>query len=349
MKICFVINQIKTEKWGTTVIILKKAAERGHEVYVMGVGDFIFYKNKGIHLRVKQIPKDLKTDDVFEFWKAIQNPILPFKTIDSEDLDILFLRNNPTEENADRHWAQHSALAFGRMIQNNGVMVLNDAVGLSQAYVDKLYFEELPREIKPNSLITRNKQDILDFWEKQNNLMVLKPLEGSGGQDVYKIGEEKKNLDQILDTILRKGYVIAQEYLPAASKGDMRVILVNGKILEQDGQSAVIHRVSKDKNEFRSNLTLGGIPKPGKLTPQIEHIVSVIAPKIIADGLFFVGLDIVEDKLIEINVLSPGGIDHYEITGMTDFTDTIVDALERKVKYKEEFKDLTNKELATKD
>lgn len=178
--------------------------------------------------------------------------------------------------------------------------------------------------------------------------MVLKPLEGSGGQDVYKIGKEKKNLDQILDTILRKGYVIAQEYLPAASKGDMRVILVNGQILQQDGQSAVIHRVSKDKNEFRSNLTLGGIPKPGKLTREIEHIVSVISPKIIADGLFFVGLDIVEDKLIEINVLSPGGIDHFEITGMTDFTDSIVDALERKVTYKKDFKTLTNKELATK-
>lgn len=163
MKICFVINQIKTEKWGTTVIILKKAAERGHQVYVMGVGDFIFHKNEGIHLRVKEIPTDLKTVDVSEFWESIQSKKLPFKIIDSQNLDILFLRNNPTEENSDRHWAQHSALAFGRMIQNNGVLVLNDAVGLSQAYVDKLYFEELPAAIKPNSLITRNKQDILEF------------------------------------------------------------------------------------------------------------------------------------------------------------------------------------------
>lgn len=349
MKICFVLNQVKTETCGTSVIILKKAVERGHQVYVMGVGDFIFYKNKGISLRAKKIPSNLTYENAQEFWSQVQSDQLEFQRVPSQEMDIVFLRNNPTEENSDRRWAQHSALAFGRMMQNNGVLVLNDAMGLSAAYVDKLYFEELPKEIKPDSLISRNKKDILEFWEKQNNLVVLKPLEGSGGQDVYKIGKGKRNVDQILDTILKKGYVIAQEYLPAATKGDMRVILVNGKILEQDGQSAIIHRVSNDKSEFRSNLTLGGIPKPGKLTPEIEHIVSVISPKIIEDGLFFVGLDIVEDKLIEINVLSPGGIDHYEITGMSDFTESVVKALERKVEYKKENPDIPNSVLATKD
>ncbi|HLS31433.1 MAG TPA: hypothetical protein VK021_11295, partial [Flavobacteriaceae bacterium] len=176
-----------------------------------------------------------------------------------------------------------------------------------------------------------------------------KPLEGSGGQDVYRIGSKKRNLQQIFDTILSKGYVIAQEYIPEAKEGDMRVILMNGKILQQGGEYAIIHRTSTDETEFRSNLTLGGIPKPGKLTPEIQHIVSVVAPKIIRDGLFFIGLDIVKDKLIEINVLSPGGIDHSAITGMTDFTDTVIDAMERKVIYKKKHDDLPNQVLATMD
>ncbi|NLN24383.1 MAG: glutathione synthase [Bacteroidetes bacterium] len=348
MKICFVINSIKTEIPGTTVVILRKAYERGHDVYVMGVGNFIFYRDKNIHLRCRKIPKGIKTESLKEFWSQIQDETLGYETIDSNEIDILFVRNNPTEETFDRQWAEHSGIAFARMIQRSGVLVLNDAFAMSHAFIDKLYFEELPSEIKPNSLITRDKNDIIHFWKENNKEIVLKPLEGSGGQNVYKIGKEQNNFNQILDTLTEKGYIIAQEFLPEVSKGDVRVMLMNGKILEEDGQHAIIRRISSDKTEFRSNLSLGGIPKKGKLTKEIEHIVSLTAPKLIRDGLFFVGLDVVKDKLIEINVLSPGGIDHSEITGMTDFTNTIVDALERKVHYKKYYQNkLSNRALAT--
>lgn len=348
MKICFVISNIKTETCGTTVTILRKVHQRGHTVFVMGVGGFIYEHGKYISLRVKEIPKSLKGDTIQDFWNKVQDDELPYSTICSTELDILFVRNNPTEETSDRHWAEHSGIAFARMIQQSGVLVLNDAFAMSHAFIDKLYFEELPEEIKPNSIITRNKEDIHRFWKENNKEVVLKPLEGSGGQDVYKIGKEQRNFNQILDTLSAKGYIIAQEFLPEIKKGDVRVILMNGKILEQNGEMAIIRRISQDKNEFRSNLSLGGIPKKGELTKEIEHIVSLTAPKLIRDGLFFVGLDVVKDKLIEINVLSPGGIDHSEITGMTDFTDTIVNALEQKVNYLKYYKGkLSNRVLAT--
>lgn len=350
MKICFVISAISTETIGTTITILRKVHQRGHEVFVMGVGGFIYERDKHISLRVKKIPKDTQRKNIEEFWAQVQDDALEYTTIPSSELDILFVRNNPTEETSDRHWAEHSGIAFARMIQQTGVLVLNDAFAMSHAFIDKLYFEELPAEIKPNSLITRNKDDILKFWKDNNKEIVLKPLEGSGGQDVYKIGKEQRNFNQILDTLETKGYIIAQEFLPEVKKGDVRVILMNGKILEENGELAIIRRVSQDKNEFRSNLSLGGIPKKGELTKEIEHIVSLTAPRLIRDGLFFVGLDVVKDKLIEINVLSPGGIDHAEITGMTDFTDTIVDALERKVHYAKYYKGLlSNNVLATMD
>ncbi len=350
MKICFVISDIKTETCGTTVIILKKAHERGHEVFVMSVGDFIFHRDEDISLRCKKIPPSIKGEKVEDFWKQVQDDNLKPKVVPSAGVDILFLRNNPTEETSDRHWAEHTGIAFARMIQQTGVLVLNDAFAMSHAFIDKLYFEELPVEIKPNSLITRSKEDLLKFWEKNNKKMVLKPLEGSGGQDVYLIDEDKKNMNQIVDTLTAKGYIIAQEFLPEVSKGDVRVILMNGKVLEQDGQKAVIRRVSTDKSEFRSNLSLGAEAKKAKLTPEMEHIISLTAPKLIRDGLFFVGLDIVKDKLIEINVLSPGGIDHCESIGMVDFTDTIIDALERKIIYMQHYKKkLSNRALATMD
>ena len=350
MKICFVISDIKTETCGTTVIILKKAHERGHEVYVMSVGDFVFHRDTDISLRCKKIPPSVKADKVEDFWEQVQDDALKSKIVHSQEMDILFLRNNPTEETSDRHWAEHSGIAFARMIQQNGVLVLNDAFAMSHAFIDKLYFEELPSEIKPNSLITRNKEDLLKFWEDNGKKMVLKPLEGSGGQDVYLIDKDKKNINQILETLNSKGYVIAQEFLPKVSEGDVRVILMNGKILEEDGQKAIIRRVSTDKTEFRSNLSLGAKAKKAKLTPEIEHIVSLTAPKLIRDGLFFVGLDIVDDKLIEINVLSPGGLNHCEAIGMPDFTNTVIDALERKIGYMKHYKNkLSNRVLATMD
>lgn len=348
MKICFVISDLQTETCGTTVTILWAAHKRGHEVYVMGVGGFVFSRDKNISLRCKKIPQGLQGETIEEFWAQVQNDELEYAMYPSSEMDILFVRNNPTEETSDRHWAEHSGIAFARMIQRQGVLVLNDAFAMSHAFIDKLYFEELPSEIKPNSLITRSKEDIVRFWEENNKEIVLKPLEGSGGQDVYKIGEDQGNFNQILDTLSSKGYIIAQEFLPEIKEGDVRVILMNGKILEENGELAIIRRVSQDKNEFRSNLSLGGIPKKGELTKEIEHIVSLTAPKLIRDGLFFVGLDVVKDKLIEINVLSPGGIDHSEITGMTDFTTTIIDALERKVQYRKYYKNkLSNRILAT--
>lgn len=350
MKICFVISDIKTETCGTTVVILKKAHERGHDVYVMSVGDFVFHRDDDISLRCKKIPTSIKSESVEEFWEQVQDDKLKEKVVHSKEMDILFLRNNPTEETSDRHWAEHSGIAFARMIQQSGVLVLNDAFAMSHAFIDKLYFEELPAEIKPNSLVTRNKEDIMKFWENNGKKMVLKPLEGSGGQDVYLIDEDKKNINQIVDTLTAKGYIIAQEFLPKVSKGDVRVILMNGKILEEKGQMALIRRVSSDKSEFRSNLSLGATAKKAKLTPEIEHIVSLTAPKLIRDGMFFVGLDIVDNKLIEINVLSPGGLDRCESIGMPAFTDTIIDALERKFVYMKHYKNkLSNRVLATMD
>lgn len=350
MKICFVISDIQTETVGTSVVLMKKVHERGHQLYVMGVGDFIFHHDSPIGMRCKNVKKSMKYKNAAEFWDKVQDDRTKEKVIKSSDLDVLFLRNNPTEETDDRHWAEHSGIAFARMIQQENVLVLNDAFAMSHAFIDKLYFEELPSVIKPDSLITRNKEDLLKFWEDMDKKMVLKPLEGSGGQNVYLIDKDKKNLNQIFETIIEKGYVIAQEFLPEVSRGDVRVILMNGKVLEENGEKAVIRRVNSDSGEFRSNLALGAKAEKTELTKEMQHIVDVTAPKLIRDGLFFVGLDIVKDKLIEINVLSPGGLDYCEAIGLPDFTETVIKAIERKIEYKKLYKNsLSNRELATMD
>jgi glutathione synthase len=333
------------------VVLLKKAFERGHDAYVMEVGGFNFVHGAPVGIRCKKIPESLEYDSPEDFLAQLQNDDnIKWKTVPSDGLDVLFVRNNPTEEPMTRHWAEHSGLAFARVIQQQGTLVLNDANAMAHSFIDKMYFEELPENIKPKSVITRDKQVILDFWKSSNQKIVLKPLEGSGGQSIYLMGEEKPNFEQITNSLLDKGYVIAQEFLPGVSKGDVRVLLMNGKILEKDGELGLIRRTSGDDSEFRSNLALGGSAEKAELTPEIERIVELTAPKLIRDGFFFVGLDVVDDKLIEINCMSPGGLAYTEEIGLPDFTDSVIESIERKIEYKKLNKNrLDNKQLATLD
>jgi len=348
MKICFVLNDVETEKNGTSTALMSMAHQRGHEVYAMGVGDFTFHHDEAISINVTSVPKSFKSKSPQKFLEALQDKKNKPKKINSSKLDVLFIRNNPTEEDG-RQWAEQAGVAFGRMVQQQDVLVLNDAYALSHAFIDKLYFEELPQEIKPDSIITRDKDQLLDFWEKQNKKMVLKPLEGSGGQDVYLIDKHEKNVNQIIDHLSSQGYVIAQEFLPAVKDGDVRVLLLNGKVMEKDGKKAIIRRVAGE-GEFRSNFALGATADSSDLTPEMQRIVDLTAPKLIRDGLFFVGLDIVKDKLIEINVLSPGGMERFKDIGLPPFTDFVIESIERKVEYKKVYEgQLSNRTLATMD
>ncbi len=346
MKICFVLNDIETEKSGTSVALMTMAHSRGHEVFAAGVGDFNFHHQSPISINVTQVPGNTKTKSPNKYLEALQSKKSRKKQIDCTELDVLFIRNNPTEEDG-RQWAEQAGVAFGRMIQQLDVLVLNDAYALSHAFIDKLYFEELPEEIKPDSLITRDKDQLMEFYEKNDSKMVLKPLEGSGGQDVYLIDKHEKNMNQIIDHLISQGYVIAQEFLPAVKDGDVRVLLLNGKVMEKDGKKAIIRRVAGE-GEFRSNFALGATADSSDLTPAMKRIVELTAPKLIRDGLFFVGLDIVKDKLIEINVLSPGGMEHFKDIGLPSFTDVVIESIERKVEYKKVYEgQLSNRTLAT--
>lgn len=347
MKICFVVNSIETEKCGTTIYLTYEAWKRKHDVYVMGVGDFSFTNDEKLSINSTYVSKNTTVESPQEYLEILKGEKAKQQRIIATDLDVLFIRNNPTEEGSSRQWAEQAGVAFGRMMQQEGVLVLNDAYALSNAFIDKLYFEELPSSIKPASLVTRDKQEILDFFEKYKKKMILKPLEGSGGRDVYFIDKNEKNLNQIITNITNQGYVIAQEYLPAAKDGDVRVLLMNGRVMEKDGKFGIIRRVTGE-GEFRSNFSQGGQADKSVLTDEMKRIIEVTAPKLIKDGLFFVGLDIVKDKLIEINVLSPGGLDHFGEIGLPDFSDVVIDAIEKKVEYKKLYQgQISNRELAT--
>jgi glutathione synthase len=247
-------------------------------------------------------------------------------------LDILFLRNNPADEIGIRDWAQNAAYIFGQIAVNDHTIVVNHPESLSNA-INKMYFQHFPEILRPKTIITRDQKEIEDFYKSNDNKMILKPLQGSGGTNVFFVDKDSaQNLAQIIEAISRDGYIIAQEYLPAAKKGDVRLFLMNGEPLCVDGKYAAIKRLNKS-GEVRSNISAGGRPAKVEVDATMLDMAEVLRPKLVQDGMFLVGIDVVGDKLMEINVFSPGGLNMMCEAYETDFLTPVIKALERKLRY----------------
>ena len=217
------------------------------------------------------------------------------------------LRNDPAEDVIDRPWAVTSGILFAQLSVANGVLVVNDPASLANA-VNKTYFQHFPEFVRPRTLISRDPTEIVEFVHQVGDSAVLKPLQGSGGSSVFRVSsDESPNLNQMIEAITRDGYVVAQEFLAEAEQGDVRLFVMNGQPLRQGDAYAAFRRVSTGA-DFRSNMHVGGKPEPVHVTDDMLDVIEAVRPKLIEDGMFLVGLDIVGAKLMEINVFSPGGL-----------------------------------------
>lgn len=332
MRLGLVVNDIKTEEAGYTTSRLATAAvNMGHEVWVMGVGDLAYDPDDMIRARGVTVPKKkYKTSE--GYLKDLQGKAAVKTRITVDELDVLMLRNDPAQDSVTRSWASSAGLQFGRVATRHGVVVLNDPNGLSKA-LSKMYFQAFPEEVRPKTLITRDRDEIKQFAKDQAGTVVLKPLQGSGGQSVFLVRpDDVPNLNQMIDAVSRDGYVIAQEYLPAAAEGDMRLFLMNGQPLRYKGKYAAFRRV-RSGGDMRSNIHAGGKLREAVVDDNVLRIAEIVRPKLVEDGMFLVGLDIVGDKLMEINVFSPGGLGSAQKFEGVNFSRSVIEALERKVQY----------------
>jgi len=344
MVIGFVINDIASEKDHNTTVHLAMHAQRmGHRVLFLGVGDLCYTPDGRMGAKAYEPPKRLFKSSVI-FMAACRKA--EAQRISSTDLDVLMLRNDPSDDLITRPWAQQAGMIFGEVAAADGVLVLNDPTSLGGA-TNKMYFQHFPAILRPRTLITRDVQEIRAFFAEQKELMILKPLQGSGGRNVFRVNHQNiGNLNQIIEAISRDGYVIAQEYLAEASQGDVRLFVMNGAPLEHKGKYAAFRRVNA-KTDIRSNVKAGGKPTAVKVTDTMLELVEVVRPKLMKDGMFLVGLDIVGDKLMEINVFSPGGLIYATDLERVNFFETIIHAVEKKHHYKTFYGDrIRNKLLA---
>ena len=331
MKIAFVINDIKTEKAGyTTIFLALTAHRRGHKVYVFGVGD-LGYSSDGHMVAQARTVGDHTYKSTDTFFKALEKAAP--ERISSGDLDVLYLRNDPSEDINNRNWAQNAPYIFGQIAIRDGVIVLNHPESLSDA-INKMYFQHFPEVLRPKTIITREAKDILDFFEEQKGKIILKPLQGSGGKNVFMVDKKSKsNLNQIIEAISNDGFIIAKEYLPRATEGDTRFFLMNGLPLQKDGVYAAMRRVNQ-QGDIRSNIHAGGKGKKADVNEEMLSLVKILKPKLVQDGMFIVGVDIVGDKLMEVNVFSPGALNMISRMYDVDFGSVVIEAIEHKVLYK---------------
>ncbi len=297
---------------------------QGHEVYVIGVGDFAYDPDESIRARARSVPQK-KYGSHESYLKDLQGAKSVKSRITVDELDVLMLRNVPSDDYLKRPWASTSAAEFGRVAMRHGVIVVNDPNGLSKAST-KMYFQLFPEEVRPRTLITRDRDEIKAFANEEGRC-VLKPLQGSGGASVFLVQQSDiPNLNQMIDAVSRDGFVIAQEYLPAAEEGDMRLFIMNGRPLQVKGKYAAFRRV-RSGGDMRSNIHAGGKLAAAEIDQTALHIAEIVRPKLVQDGMFLVGLDIVGDKLMEINVFSPGGLGSAQKFTKINFNKYVIHAL----------------------
>ncbi|MBC9823361.1 glutathione synthase [Terrabacter sp. MAHUQ-38] len=327
MRLAFFVNDVATEvDEYTTTRLARAAAQAGHEVWYVGVGDVELGESDG-QLVARARAAELDRDDTLEgFMERIK--ARDVERIVMDDLDALFLRNDSIEDLQQRPWASPLGVVCGQMLKARGVVVVNDPMSLIRA-TSKLYLEEFPEKIRPRSLVTRDPEAIEEFVGKVGH-SVVKPLYGAKGRNVFMIeGEEETNLPQITEAVLQDGYAIVQEFVDGGEDGDARIFLLEGQILERDGKLAAFRRVPTG-NDPRANISTGGRSVPLDIGDLELGVIEAMREKLVADGMFFVGIDVIGGKVVEINAESPGGMQSVERLYGIDVCPTVIEALERR-------------------
>jgi glutathione synthase len=246
-------------------------------------------------------------------------------SLDLRDALTVLVRTSPGRD-GDMAWAHRFALQALALAAEQGAQIVNDPTGLGRAS-SKLYSACLPENYTPSTLVTRNPEAARAFIRSLAGPAVIKPLVGSGGRDIFFVdGADAENLDEICAVLGRSGYFVVQEYVDEIEDGDLRVLLLDGKVLELEGEQAVIHRVPK-VGQFRSNVSLGARARAGYLSKRQTEVANEVAQEILADGIRLAGLDMVADCILEVNVFSTGGLNDADRFYRRPFTRHVLERL----------------------
>ena len=231
-----------------------------------------------------------------------------------DDVDVVLMRQDPPFD-----MAYITATHFLEKVHPHTLVVNNPAEVRNAP--EKLFVTDFPG-VQPPTLITSDHEAIYDFRARHGDI-VLKPLYGGGGSGVARLLADDPNLDALLElhAMIGREQVIAQKFVPAVSKGDKRVLLVDGEPV------GAINRIPA-AGQVRSNLRVGGRAEAVELTARDLELCKIIGPELKRRGLLFVGIDVIGEYLTEINVTSPTGAQQLKKFGGADASVVLWDRIE---------------------
>lgn len=287
----------------TTFVMMIEALRRGHSVFSAEIND----------LFVQQSAPKVRCDrtEVFRRTPAFQR--LGELTTHLCWFDAIYMRKDPPVDQAYLHATQILS-----MVPHDGPLLLNNPRALRDAN-EKLYALGFPNLI-PQTLVTSKLALLREFLEDLGGQMIIKPLDGAGGRGIFFVQRNDRNLNSLLETATDDGrtLIIAQQYIPEVRQGDKRILLLDGEPL------GAVLRVPRD-DDTRSNIHAGGRCESAPITRNDRKIIAALQPRLRADGLYFVGIDVIGNYLTEVNVTSPTGVQEIDNLTGSDLARSILD------------------------
>lgn len=291
----------------STFVLALEAQKRGHSLH--------YYHPSTLSLEAGEVTAHC-APIMFRRRRGDHVSIEKHSTKNLKEFDIVLMRqdfNSPSIYNSTTHILDHL---------KGKTLVLNDPTGVRES-PEKILITHYP-QFAPRTLITRELSAIREF-QKEHGDIIIKPLNGFGGLDIYHVRPDDPNLSAVYDmmTRLHSEPLVMQKYIPEARQGDKRIIVVEGEPI------AAVLRVPQS-GETRANLNAGGGAQKTEITDHERDICKTLKPELVKRGLVFVGLDVIGDYVTEINPKSPTGLQHiYKLQGIK-CEEAIWDAFERR-------------------
>lgn len=303
------ISSVKPHK-DTSFAMMLEAQTRGATIYYIEMADMYLNNGKAM-ASVRQVAVRDQAQDFYDLAPAQSMPLA--------DINILMMRKDPPFDAEFLYATQMLSLA-----EAEGALVVNNPQALRD-YNEKLFTSWFP-ELIPATLVTRNAELVREFHGKHEDI-ICKPLDGMGGVSIFRVKPDGNNLGVIIETLTKNGtqQMMVQEYLPAIKEGDKRVLIVDGEVMPY-----CLARLPT-KGETRGNLAAGGTGRPQAISESDRALAEAIAPVLKENRILFVGLDIIGDRITEINITSPTCVREIEAHFDISIMGKLFDAIERKL------------------
>lgn len=303
------ITEINIKK-DTSFAMLLAAQQRGYQLTYLEMSDLYLETGKAMcNARPLEVQRD--SDKWFTLGTEEQKSL--------SDFDVILMRKDPPFDSEYLYATQMLELA-----EKAGTLVVNKPQALRD-FNEKLFTACFPNLI-PQTIVTRDTKRIREFHARHQDI-ICKPLDGMGGTSIFRVKEDGNNLGVIIETLTALGsqYAMFQEFLPAIKEGDKRILIVDGEVIPY-----CLARLPS-KGENRGNLAAGGTGRPQAISESDRQLAQAIAPTLLDNGLIFVGMDVIGDKITEINVTSPTCVQEIEAAFNVDITGKLFDAIERRL------------------